>query len=42
MSLTPLPPPLMKVHLWHIFFALPTMNGPSPCWPEPLLIELLI
>ena len=30
MSLTALPPPPRKVRLWHIFFALPAMNGPLP------------
>ena len=31
MFLTPLPLlPLRKVHLWHIFFALPAMNGQLP------------
>ena len=24
------PPPPRKVHLWHILFALPAMNGPFP------------
>ena len=39
MSLTPLPPPphppfpARKVHLWHIFFAVPAMNG---CLPAEL------
>ena len=30
MSLTALPPPPRKVRLWHIFFALPAMNGSLP------------
>ena len=30
MTLTALPPPPRKVRLWHIFFALPAMNGPLP------------
>ena len=30
MLLIPLPHPRRKVCLWHIFFALPAMNGPLP------------
>ena len=46
MSLTPLPPPPGKVHLWCTFFALPAMNGPLPAelqfWENTDLCQSLV